>query len=174
MKVEYILDKDVDRTLDKQLRSLLSRCFTKPSDERFITQRYYNEMPQHRWLVRSKDKTEVIAHVAVHEKSVTFQGQQLPIAGVAEVCVHPDHRGNGHVKHLLARAHQWMLSQGYLYSVLFGKDEIYGSSGYQRVTNLYLVSEQEPYTVTAVSAMVLTLKQQQWPASNVELKGLSF
>ncbi|EDL55791.1 hypothetical protein VSAK1_17372 [Vibrio mediterranei AK1] len=172
--IKYILDDNVDDTINQQLIALLSRCFTKPSDERFKVQRYYNEMPQHRWYIKSPSEDAIIAHLAVHEKTVRIGSQQALIGGVAEVCVHPNYRGHGYVKLLLKQAHNWMAQQGYVYSVLFGRDEVYSSSGYERVTNLYLVGEEIPPRATSVSAMVTPLTDKKWPHFKVELKGLAF
>lgn len=88
--------------------------------------------------------------------------------------MHPDYRGHGYVKLLLKQAHNWMAQQGYVYSVLFGRDEVYSSSGYERVTNLYLVGEEIPPRATSVSAMVTPLTDKKWPHFKVELKGLAF
>ncbi len=172
--IKYLPDANVDETINQQLITLLSSCFTKPSDERFKVQRYYNEMPQHRWYIESPSGDAIIAHVAVHEKTVRIRSQQALIGGVAEVCVHPSYRGHGYVKLLLREAHAWMERHGYIYSVLFGKDEVYGSSGYQRVTNLYLIGEEVPPRATSVSAMVAPLTDKKWPRFNVEMKGLAF
>ena len=57
MRFEYILDDAVTQELDAKLRSLLSTCFTKEQDEIFQTQRYFNEMPRHRYLIWDGDDT---------------------------------------------------------------------------------------------------------------------
>jgi GNAT superfamily N-acetyltransferase len=68
-------------------------------------------MPQHRWYITGDHEHHVIAHLAVHEKIITAAGKAIPIAGVAEVCVHPDYRKQGLAKALLEEAHQWMEHQ---------------------------------------------------------------
>ncbi|MGR5092134.1 GNAT family N-acetyltransferase [Vibrio maritimus] len=174
MKVQYIEDSSVDEQLNQALIALLSACFTKPSDARFKTQRFYNEMPQHRWYVTSDNKHHVVAHVAVHEKTVEIRGRSYPIGGVAEVCVHPDYRKKGLVKTMLTEVHQWMEQQGMHFSVLFGRDEVYGSSGYIRVTNLNVLQEDPLAQPTPVSAMVKPLHDYRWPSKPVLLPGLVF
>lgn len=174
MQVHYIKDSSVDEPLNQALIDLLSTCFTKPSDARFKTQRFYNEMPQHRWYITGDHKYHVIAHVAVHEKTVEVGGKSYPIGGVAEVCVHPNYRKRGCVKALLAVVHQWMEQRGMHFSVLFGRDEVYGSSGYVRVTNLNVLQEDPLAQPTPVSAMVKPFKDFHWPSRTVLLPGLVF
>ncbi|WP_353498863.1 GNAT family N-acetyltransferase [Vibrio chaetopteri] len=174
MKIHYIEDSSVSEELNQGLITILSSCFTKPSDSRFKTQRFYNEMPQHRWYITGDHDHHVIAHLAVHEKTITAAGKAIPIAGVAEVCVHPDYRKKGLAKALIEEAHQWMEQQPFHYSILFGRDEVYTSSGYKRVTNLSLLPNEPLAQPTPVSVMVKTLNQHSWPKRTVLLPGLTF
>ncbi|GMQ48183.1 GNAT family N-acetyltransferase [Vibrio sp. 10N] len=174
MKIHYIEDSAVTNELDQALITILSSCFTKPSDSRFKTQRFYNEMPQHRWYITGEHEHHIIAHLAVHEKTLSIGGESVPIAGVAEVCVHPDYRKRGLTKALLEEAHQWMQLQPFYYSVLFGRDEVYGSSGYTRITNLSLLPDEPLAQPTPVSVMIKELNQHRWPKQPVLLPGLTF
>ena len=83
---------DIQRALLAEIRALLSLCF--PKDPEFRVQRHHWEVPAWRCCLRSRDGT-LIAQVAVHEKQITVGGSLVPIAGVAEVAVHPDFRGRG-------------------------------------------------------------------------------
>lgn len=176
MTVYYVLDKDVDEALDRQLITLLGTCFTKPSDIRFKTQRYFNEMPTHRWYIKDEEDNRVVAHLAVHEKKVHVNQEAIAISGVAEVCVHPDYRSRGYVKTMLEHAHRAMQKKGMEYSVLFGRDEVYSSSGYTRVTNLFLMDALMLTKGTNVPAMVFSLRfdGRPWPTGRVMLHGLTF
>jgi hypothetical protein len=83
-KIEYIKDEDVDPGLDRELRNLLTICFTKPEDAIFLKRRYFREPPQHRWMIRV-ESTKIIAHIAIHEKVVKAKGKTYRIGGIAEV-----------------------------------------------------------------------------------------
>lgn len=176
LSVEYLRDDDVDETLDRQLRTLLSVCFTKPGDEVFAEHRYYRQMPQHRWLVRDAAGVP-IAHVAVHDKTIGTSAGQLPIAGIAEVCVHPDYRGRGLVKRMLAAAHEWMARRDYAFSVLFGNPAVYSSSGYRSISNELRMTDPATGEVTVAAqanAMIRPAKRSDWPAAQIDLHGLKF
>jgi hypothetical protein len=173
--IEYIPDVAVDAKLDRQLRDLLSVCFVKPVDNIFTERRFFREPPEHRWLVRD-DSGRPIAQVAVHEKAVMHEWRRLPIGGVAEVCVHPDCRGRGLVRHVMAEAHDWLAARKFLFAMLFGKPEVYTSSGYSTVSNVWC----EEYDATGMphrkqlTPMVRALGSEPWPVDPVLLPGLTF
>lgn len=176
-RIDYVEDTAVDAALDLALRELLSACFTKPQDHVFKTRRYFNEPPSHRWIVRDEAGAPV-AHVAAHEKLLLAgDGRALRIGGIAEVCVHPDHRGRGHVKQLIAAAHRHMSAAGMTFSVLAGSELYYGSSGYRPVNNLLrdeVGSAGEVVRVRAEGFLATPLTNTAWPEGDVYISGPSF
>ena len=171
MKFQYIKDSDVSDSLDLKLRHLLSHCFVQNNDsEIFSQQRYYNDMPQHRYILWAGD--QLAAHIAVHDKQVQINEIAVPICGIAEVCVTAEYRKQGLVKNLLDKIHLDRLAQGDAFSVLFGDVEVYGSSGYKSVNNLKALNTDCVWTVTG-HTMVRPLNQH-WPVSEVKLVGIPF
>jgi len=177
ISVEYLPDSDVDDALDAEIRALLTTCFTKPQDFVFRQRRYFREPYRHRWVIRD-NRRAIIAHVGVHDKYVESEGQRYRIGGIAEVCVHPDHRGRGYVKAMLACVHRWLAVPGthggqqrFDFAVLFGKPQIYSSSGYVQVGNLILDDETDS---DGGNAMVRQLTQTTWPTAPVHLPGPKF
>ncbi|YCO01210.1 GNAT family N-acetyltransferase [Vibrio sp. VNB-15] len=170
MRFEYILDDEVTPELDAKLRALLSTCFTKEQDKIFQTQRYFQEVPRHRYLIW--DDSQLAAHIAVHEKQVMIDDQSFPISGIAEVCVQPDYRGKGLVKLLLEAIHQDALERGDAFSVLFGRTQVYQSSGYHSIDNLRMEVAPSKW-VSTNDAMVCSLGII-WPQQVVQLVGYPF
>lgn len=169
----YLPDSAVGSALDRELRALLTVCFTKPQDAVFRDRRYFREPPQHRWLARD-DRGMLVAHAAVHDKAVSSAGITYRIGGVAEVCVHPDHRGRGHVRGLLADIHAWLAAQQVPFAVLFGNPRVYASSGYAVVGNLRVRSPETATWEPAAGAMAHGLGALPWPACDVDLVGPRF
>jgi predicted N-acetyltransferase YhbS len=173
--IDYVPDSQVDAALDEQLRALLSACFTGPHNERFKTQRFYHEMPQHRWLIREPGR--VIAHVAFHDKVVGTTAGDQRIGGVAEMAVHPDFRGQGLVRRLLAEGHEWLAARGVPFGFLFGDWAVYKSSGYVPVENLIrrFVPERNKWVTQSISsAMVKVIGKTPWPDGEIDLRGPTF
>lgn len=168
--VEYLPDETVDDTMDQRIRDLLTTCFTGPNDVVFQTRRYFAEPYPHRWIIRDGDR--LAAHLGVHEKRIEVGDESVPVAGVAEVCVHPDQRGKGHVKNILKVAHAWMRQYGFVYSVLLGDPRVYGSSGYVSREDVSFDVDGERQCLKGV--MVLPLTDRPWPEGGVYLPGPGF
>ncbi len=166
----YIYDPTVTRDLDREIRELLGLCF---SDETFRYQRFNYELPAHRWILRNAAGA-LVAQVAVHDKRLGTEAGEVRVAGVAEVCVHPDERGKGYMRLLLEQAHRWCREQGMLFSTLFGISEIYGTFGYLPKKNpLFFFNvntgswKQESFS----RFQVLPLTAQEWPHGRIDLHG---
>ncbi|MCK6261751.1 GNAT family N-acetyltransferase [Vibrio sp. ZSDE26] len=171
MIYQYIEDKNVTPEMDEKLRGLLSASFLNRNDsEIFSRQRFLKEMPQHRYLFW--DDETLIAHIAVHDKQVMIDEVSYPVCGIAEVCVHADYRKQGLVKKLLNHVHQDGLASGYAFSILFGDENVYGSSGYQHADNLKLFGLTKEW-VSLDNLLMLALNKQ-WPEQEVRLSGIPF
>ena len=101
----------------------------------------------------------------------------LPVAGIAEVCVHPAHRGQGLARAILGEVHLWARAQGFEFALLFGARDIYAGSGYVPIENPlrsldYRSGEWE--TAPVASAQVCVLGDATWPAGEVDLRGPGF
>ena len=122
------------------------------------------------------DDAAVVAHVGVHEKHVEANGKIYRIGGIAEVCVDPEFRRRGFVKMMLACVHDWLIQHGFVFSVLFGKPRVYGSSGYVQVNNLFHDAEEKEGRThrKKATAMVKEMSDQSWPSTDVYLPGPPF
>lgn len=171
MTVEYIADEDVNEMIDQEIRRLLCTCFTRPQDVVFQDRRYCNEPYPHHWMTRDAEGA-LIAHLGLHEKQIESDDGYFLIGGVAEVCVHPDHRGTGCVKAMIQLAHEWMIQQGVPFSVLFGGRQVYGSSGYARMADIVHGDDKSGWKPAKV--LVKELSALVWPSGSVRLPGPKF
>lgn len=173
LTVVNLPDSEVDEALDAELRNLLSVCFVRTPC--FRERRYCHEVPLHRWMIR--DTAEgLVAQVALHAKEVYHGREAIRCGGVAEVCVHPDYRGRGYVRKLLGEVHAWLRERGVPFAVLYGATDIYASSGYASVANLFRDIANEDGTVRRHAmdwAMVAALGDRAWPDGEVFLPGPS-
>jgi predicted acetyltransferase len=171
-EIEYLPDDSVYEALDQEIRDLLTSCFAKPQDVVFKDRRYFCEPYPHRWVIRD-DQGVMVAHIGVHEKSVVSQGRSFRIGGIAEVCVHPDHRGRGYVRMMLLCINEWLTQHNFDFSVLFGNPLIYGSSGYVQVDNVFHGTEPQK-DGTKVKPLVKQLSREVWSEADVYLFGPKF
>ena len=176
MLIEYIRDADVDAKLDADLRTLLSSCFTGEGSAIFARQRFFNEMPPHRWLVRDS-AGQLVAHLAVHDKIIGTTIGDLRVGGLAEVCVTASQRGQGLVRRLVALSDQWMLAQDIPFGALLGDFRIYGSSGYRHIVNpiRYLVPPSGEWKTEPMDYFLIKpLGIIDWPHGLIDLRGPKF
>jgi|GEM_PF-97012 len=174
--IEYREDRNVNAALDAELRALLSSCFTGEANEVFRHQRFFHEMPAHRWLVRD-DEGRLVAHLAVHDKSIGTPAGKVRAGGIAEVCVASTHRGQGLVRQLLAIAHDWMTSQGIAFSTLFGDPRVYFSSGYRKAKNPVRCLDPKTgkrQTKPLDNFLIKPLTSAPWPKGTIDLSGPKF
>jgi hypothetical protein len=62
-------------------------------------------------------------------------------ACIGSVCTHPDYRRQGHARAALDEAVEWMTAEGFEWSFLYGKAEIYGGSGWLNLATWNTVAE---------------------------------
>jgi N-acetylglutamate synthase-like GNAT family acetyltransferase len=176
LRLEYVREPDVSSSLARELIELISGCFNQPHNAFFRERRYAQEMPLHRYLLRSSSG-KLVAHLAAHEKVIGVAGADVAIGGMAEVCVLESERGRGHVRFLLEQAHQGLQERGLEFAFLFGDRHIYASSGYQPVTApiRHRVTGTERFEARPnPSALVKPLAGRAWPDGPVDLRGPLF
>ncbi|MEZ5274822.1 MAG: GNAT family N-acetyltransferase [Opitutaceae bacterium] len=175
--IRYLADANVDPVTDRQIRDLLTTCFTKAEDEVFKHRRYFIEPYPHRWIIRDPDPAgPIIAHIGVHDRTMRVGSGTRRFAGIAEVCVHPGHRSRGHVRSMLAVIHPWLAVHGFPFSILFGDPNVYRSSGYRVIDTIRM--NRDPADPDSprktVTAMIRPLTDEPWPEESVYIPGNPF
>lgn len=75
----------------------------------------------------------LVAGVTCYHRPSYIAGSEVKAACIGSVCTHPDYRRQGHARAALDDAVDWMTGEGYEWSFLFGKYEIYGGSGWENL-----------------------------------------
>ena len=86
--------------------------------------------------------------------------------------MHPNYRKQGMVKTILEKIHLARTEYGDSFSILFGDEEVYASSGYHCVNNLKALNPGKEWSVTGYT-MVHALNKN-WPDGEVKLLGIPF
>ncbi|MDB5665401.1 GNAT family N-acetyltransferase [Cypionkella sp.] len=160
--IEQIPEWALTRADEMQIADLLTRCF----DTDFDNKSYYRQRPHLRLIHRLNG--QIIGHIGLLLRTVRMAGKLTDIAGLAEVCTHPDHRGQQIASRLLQAAIKLADSTPSEYLVLFGKASLYAGHGFIRhpnaLTYLNISSgrTQEIATEPAETLMVLPLRGQVW------------
>lgn len=83
----------------------------------------------------------LVASVTCYYRPSYVAGQVVDAACIGSVCTHPDYRRRGYVREILAECVQWMSARGWEWSWLYGKQEVYGGSGWTNLTSYDLVAD---------------------------------
>jgi len=176
LRLEYVREPAVSEALNRELIELISGCFYQPHNAFFKERRYAQQMPLHRYMLRSAEG-RLVAHLAVHDKILSVAGAELRVGGMAEVCVLESARGRGYVRLLLEEAHRGLVESGVEFAFLFGDANVYGSSGYRPVSASIARLNHATQLVEATvlqSALVKLLANRAWPEGPVDLRGPLF
>ena len=171
--IEFYHENDITDPDNAKLMALLQTCF--PATPQFKEHRFYLEPPASRWLIRRNDR--IIANAVVYDRTVSADEKPIRIAGIGDVCVHPDHRGKGLVGQLLSDVHTRAQADGFAFALLFGKTQIYRSSGYLPCTNefKYITPQTQTEEIKKIdTAHYFPLTNTPWPASLINLRGPLF
>jgi len=171
--IESIADTCVDEQLDLQIRQLLTASFAY--EPVFRLRRYCQEPPMQRWIARGT--SGLLGHICIHRKVISSDSGELLIAGVGEVCVAPETRGNGLMKEMFIATHEWAARNNYQFSMLFGQAILYRSSGYQLIDNEIRFmdgKDRQWNTKRFDNAMVKSLSSMKWPTGQIDLRGPTF
>ncbi len=83
----------------------------------------------------------LVASVTNYTRDVYADGRVAKVGCIGSVCTHPDYRRRGLVRQVLAESIAWMEQSGYHWSFLFGKEDVYGGSGWRIVTAFELIAD---------------------------------
>lgn len=70
------------------------------------------------------------ASVTHYTRSMRVAGRLAKASCIGSVCTHPDFRRRGYVRRILADSMDWLMQEGYHFSLLYGMEAVYGGSGY--------------------------------------------
>ncbi len=68
----------------------------------------------------------IVSVTHVGERHAYALGHEAPIGFLTAVCTHPEYRGRGYMRRVLADAEAYMQKRGFCYGVLFGSFGMYG------------------------------------------------
>jgi len=84
---------------------------------------------------------QLVASVTNYTRQVYAAGRLAKVSCIGSVCTHPDFRKRGLIRQVLAESIEWMEREKYDWSSLFGREEVYGGSGWQALSVLTLSAD---------------------------------
>ncbi len=174
--VQIVKEIDLAPDLDASIRQLLVTCF--PKDAQFFagSRAWHGSAPSFSAVVIEAEK--LIAHLGVVERRITIGGVPAGVAGIQNVAVLPDHRGQGLTRQMLAAVMDEALQRGLDYGLLFCEPKtvpVYARCGWLELPDQPVVRVDsdglEKPLLPGNLSMWLPLAKQAFPAGTVHLGG---
>jgi len=125
-------------------------------------------------IIMLREGRDVVGHLAAYRREVEIGCEPLEIGMVGGVAIAPNHRGRGHSRALVQRAHAYLKKRSIAFSILFAHEpRVYASSGYKLMRNEthFLDSDRDWKTFIYRGSMYAELSQRPWPNQIVNLRG---
>jgi predicted acetyltransferase len=160
---------DLTRPLVAKVQRLLSEAFFDGASVD-----YYARLGIPTTILILQDGPEVAGHLALYVREVDVLGEDIEIGMIGGVAIAPGHRGRGHSRTLLQRAHAWLQRRSIPFSILFAfEPRVYRSSGYKLLQSPLRFLDEDGNWKTLVyrGAMYAELADRPWPNQLVDLRG---
>lgn len=154
--------------LEAKVRRLLGETFF---DDTSVD--YYARLGIPELILVLQEGQEVVGHLALYRRVVGILGEDVEIGMIGGVAVAPAHRGHGHGRLLMRRAHAYLRERSIPFSILFAfEPRIYTSSGYKLMSNPIRFLENDAWrTLVYRGGMYAALLDKLWPNQVVDLRG---
>jgi predicted N-acetyltransferase YhbS len=179
MPLRIVNETDMTAALDARIRRLLCICFPKCVDTFCKTRAWHGSGPAFT-VIAEDDAGELIAHVGVVDRTVAVDAGPLRVAGVQNVAVAPERRGQGWSDRALALAMSEAGKRGFDAGLLFcgrGVMKVYDRCGWRCVGEAEIVRTslgKEPIVVRMPARdaiMFFALRASEFPQGRIDLRG---
>ena len=176
MKRERVIcESEIDKELDAQIRQGLCLCFPKDI-EVFSKTRTWNNCPS-TWTVMIEESNEIVAHLAIIDRTITVNGGQYRIAGIGNVFVLLEYRGQRLADKILKLAMEHSERLGFDFGILFTGSEVekvYARNGWIKLEKLEIVRLEQNGKKSLwehTGIMFYPLRLKEFPKGRINLEG---
>ncbi len=176
MDLKLLMNAEVNQALDSEIRRGLCESF--PPDVEFFskTRSWHGSYPA--WIVFIDDNGKIAAHVGVVDRTVEISGRKLRVAGIQNVYVLGEYRGQHLCDKIMNRAMEEAAKQEFDCGLLFcvpGLTKVYARCGWtefspDRVIRTDEKGEKIPLP-SKNTAMYYPLKIKSFPQGTIDLCG---
>ncbi len=175
MAVRIIDECDITPELDAAIRKSLAICFPHRYEEFSRSRAIRNNIPSYTAVI--SDGEQALCQVAVMDRTISVGGEQVHVAGIANVFVMPEHRGKGLCDMALEAAMAEAKKRGFDFGLLFTHsptNRIYARNEWVEIKNRKFVrvenGEEAVFSAERIK-MYYPLKSEDFPAGDVHLQG---
>lgn len=175
--IQTFAEPNIPTPIQQQLKTLLNSAFPGFFDGRI----YFKQLPHRRLIVQ--DSEIVVAQVGLDYRVIRVGDQVFPIAGLIDLCVQADLRGQGLGSKLLKEAELQAREAGVAFMILMAdRHDLYEAHNFQRVepavTKWLAIEERASVSLIERDLsncfMAKALKREPWPQGVIDLLGYLF
>ena len=171
MELLEFAPNDLGDSLAKRIHELLNS--TWPGDAPNEGD-YYRTLGAPMTVVILHRASDVIAHLAIYERSGGIGSETLEIGMLGGIVVAPEHRQRGHARVLIRHAHDRLKGRCIPFSILFAYEpRVYVSSGYKLMQNATRFMDADGTMKTLIiyrGSMYAELLGRSWPNQMLDLR----
>jgi predicted N-acetyltransferase YhbS len=175
-QIRKVQEPDIDETLDARIKTSLCRCFPDNSDTFGKTRAWHGSYPS--FSIVMEDRDDIVAHVGIVDRTVRVGDTSLRVAGIQNVFVLADYRGQGLCDVVMTMAMQEAEIQRFDAGLLFcipELEKVYARSGWNvlRADKTLRIDEMgNEVTLPEYNiAMVYPLQIKEFPLGAIHLMG---
>lgn len=165
---------EINESLDASIRAGLVICFPHREVEFGQCRALGLNVPCYTAVMAEGDNA--VGQVAVMDRTIRVGDETVRVAGVANVFVLPEYRGNGHVDKMLEVAMEEAKNRGFEFGFLFTHaplDRIYARNGWVDVTDRECILVEDGLEMSMGPErlrMYYKLGETDFPAGNIHLQ----
>ena len=176
-ETHIIAESQIDALLDERIRNTLCRCFPAARDTFSVSRAWHGSSPA--WTVLTIAADDAIAgHVGIVDRTIQAADKHLRVGGIQNVCVTPEHRGQGLLDRILTRTLCHIFDEGMDAGLLFCTEalvKVYARYGWRLLEGASVCRITEngdgaPLPSGSV-AMWAPVYLNVWPAGPIHLAG---
>ena len=176
MKIKIINETEITQGLDLKLKKILCRCFSNDAEFFAKSRAWHGSTPA--WSVILDENDSIVAHVSIVDRTIKAGSILLRVAGIQNVSVLPEYRGQGLCKKVMLAAMKEAGKRDFDAGLLYCVPQLenaYIRYGWRLLSNKKIIRIDEngkhiPFPVKNI-AMFFPLKMQEFPRGSINLQG---
>jgi predicted N-acetyltransferase YhbS len=175
MQIEIIHENQIKPELDEAIKNTLCICFQREQTIFSRTRAWNGNEPV--WTFYMEQDGKVIAHLSFSDQNIQVENRYFHVAGVQNVCVLPDYRGQGLSRQLSQAAMQKARELQYDFGLLFTGEwliEHYTRAGWKHLLQRTIIQLDDNCRDISISddqnPMYYPLALNEFPAGSIHLQ----
>jgi GNAT superfamily N-acetyltransferase len=170
-----VAENQISPTLDKAIRAFLCTCFPNDVTEFQRTRHWHGSAPAYSILLTVAGSIQ--GHIGIVIRTIRSGGRPVAVAGVQNLCIHPQMRGSGLAATILTAAMAEARRRGLGFGLLFcdrSLEQFYKTRGWSTLDVPVMCADENGHHSRIPDkniCMVSPLNAEAFPEGAIDLQG---